>query len=286
MTEKIRATPFDRRVLLSALPLAGASMLAARALAAVPGVGAAAPSPQAAGAAADRIHLYFPSQEPEGVREMVGVSHGNIARVRELLAERPSLALATWDWGWGDWESALDAASHMGNREIAELLLAHGARPTHFCAAMLGQLAVVKAAIEARPGLQRTRGPHGLTLMAHAKAGGPAAAAVVAYLATVRDADPQFPLVPIVEADGAKLTGWYEFGPESQSRFEVTQNNGQLQIQRPGGTARRLLHLGEREFFPSAIESVRIRIEVEADGAGKLTIRDGGHTLIANRRPR
>ena len=107
---------------------------------------------------------------------MVGVSHGNVARVRELLTGRPALANASWDWGYGDWESALGAASHVGNQEIAKLLLAAGARPSIFSAAMLGQLDTVKAFILASPGVQKTRGPHGLTLLSHARAGGPAAA--------------------------------------------------------------------------------------------------------------
>ena len=94
-------------------------------------------------AAAAPLSDAFPSHPPELAREMVGVSHGNIARVKELLAERPSLAKAVWDWGFGDWETALGAASHVGNREIAELLLAHGARPDLFTAAMMGESAAI-----------------------------------------------------------------------------------------------------------------------------------------------
>src|SRR6185436_8348768 len=124
----------------------------------------------------------FPTQPPALAREMVGVSHGNLARVTELLALHPTLANAAWDWGFGDWETALGAASHMGNVAIATALLGKGARPTIFSAAMLGQLAVVQAFIAATPGIQGTPGPHGITLLAHAKAGGDAAKAVVAYL--------------------------------------------------------------------------------------------------------
>ncbi len=102
---------------------------------------------------------------------MVAVSHGNVARVKELLAASPALAKAAWDWGYGDWESALGAASHVGNREIAALLLTNGAHPTIFSAAMLGQLDVVKAFIAASPGVQKTYGPHGISLLAHAKNG-------------------------------------------------------------------------------------------------------------------
>ena len=57
-----------------------------------------------------------------------------------------------------------------GNRPIAELLLENGAEPTLFSAAMLGQLDVVKAMIAAQPGVQRTRGPHSISLLAHARA--------------------------------------------------------------------------------------------------------------------
>src|SRR5215475_6578448 len=84
----------------------------------------------------------FPSQPRELVREMVTVSHFDLKRVKELVEARPSLARAAWDWGFGDWESALGAASHVGNRAIAGYLIEKGARPSLFSAAMLGQLDV------------------------------------------------------------------------------------------------------------------------------------------------
>lgn len=120
----------------------------------------------------------FPTQPADLAREMVGVSHNNVARVKELLAVHPTLARASWDWGFGDWEDALGAASHVGNREIAEALLASGARPTIFSSAMLGHLDTVKAFIAASPGVEATPGPHGITLLRHATAGGPRAQAV------------------------------------------------------------------------------------------------------------
>src|SRR5262249_60674058 len=54
----------------------------------------------------------FPSQPHELVREMVTVSHFDLNRVKELVEGRPSLARAAWHWGCGDWEAALEAASH------------------------------------------------------------------------------------------------------------------------------------------------------------------------------
>ena len=100
-----------------------------------------------------RVYERFPTAPPDLAHEMVTVSHFNMKRVRELVESRPALARAAWDWGFGDWEDALGACSHTGNREIAEYLISKGARPTIFSAAMLGQLDVVKAFIAGSPGV-------------------------------------------------------------------------------------------------------------------------------------
>src|SRR5262245_33966332 len=55
----------------------------------------------------------FPRQEAKLVAEVVGASHTNEARVRELVNAHPALVNAWWDWGFGDWESPLGAASHV-----------------------------------------------------------------------------------------------------------------------------------------------------------------------------
>src|SRR5262245_17330419 len=124
----------------------------------------------------------FPQQAPAMVKEAVIASHGNVKRIKELVDAHPALARAAYDWGFGDWEDCLGAASHVGSREIAEYLIAKGARPTIFSATMLGQLDAVKAFVAAQPGVQRIPGPHSIPLLAHARAGGPAAAAVLTYL--------------------------------------------------------------------------------------------------------
>jgi hypothetical protein len=51
-----------------------------------------------------------------------------------------------------------------------------------FCAAMLGQLDIVKATLEAFPNLKNSAGPHGLKLKHHALKGGEQAKAVLEYL--------------------------------------------------------------------------------------------------------
>ena len=66
------------------------------------------------------ISPLYPTQDYEIVREVVGAAHARFDRVKELVTERPELAKATWDWGFGDVETALGAASHMGRKDIAE----------------------------------------------------------------------------------------------------------------------------------------------------------------------
>lgn len=216
----------------------------------------------------------WPTQAPALVREMVGVSHGNVARVRELLAKWPTLARAAWDWGFGDWEDALGAASHVGNREIAELLIAHGARPTLFSAAMLGQLAVVQAFVDASPGIQKTPGPHGITLLDHARAGGERAAAVLAYLEKVGDAGTRPATAALSEAEQAKLAGTYVFGAGATDRIVIATNRFGLAMERAGTAQRNLAHLGKFEFFPVGAPAARVRFIQEGDKVIALEIHD------------
>ena len=223
----------------------------------------------------------FPSHPPSLVQEIVGASHGNVARVKELLADRPALARAAWDWGYGDWETALGAASHVGNREIAELLLVNGAQPTIFSAAMLGQLEVVKAFVLVRPGVQKTRGAHGISLLNHAKAGGPGSAAVVSYLESLGDADPAYPNEPI---DPAEIIGTYVFGDGPNDRLLVTTPaRGGLMMKREGLFDRGLRHHGNRVFNPVGAEAVRIRFEPPTGRATSVTVEDGSLRLTARR---
>ncbi len=118
----------------------------------------------------------------EQVSEFVRVAHFDADRVRSLLKEQPKLINAAWDWGGGDWETALGAAAHMGRRDIALHLLEHDARMDIFAAAMLGKLEIVKAAIDAYPATRHVPGPHGIPLIKHADKGGDEAKAVLAYL--------------------------------------------------------------------------------------------------------
>ena len=120
------------------------------------------------------------------VQEFVGNAHGDLDRVKELLAQEPGLINSAWDWGGGDFETGLGAAAHMGRKDIATFLLEHGARLDIFAAAMLGNLEVVQAALTAHPEALHTPGPHGIPLIVHAEKGGEEARRVYDYLQSLR----------------------------------------------------------------------------------------------------
>ena len=123
--------------------------------------------------------------DPDLVQDLVSKAHSDFARVRALLEGEPALVNAAWDWGAGDWETALGAAAHMGRRDIALYLLERGARMDVFAAAMLGHLDIVRATIAAIPQARTWKGPHGIPLLMHAEAGGAAAAPVADFLRTL-----------------------------------------------------------------------------------------------------
>lgn len=102
------------------------------------------------------------------INEYVTVAHGNFARVRELLAAHPELLLtrARWD------EMAVEAAAHVGNREIAEFQLERGAPLSVCTAAMLGMTDRVKALLQEDTGRVRETGAHDIPLTFYPVVGG------------------------------------------------------------------------------------------------------------------
>jgi hypothetical protein len=236
----------------------------------------------------------FPTQSPELAREMVTVSHFDLKRVEVLVEARPSLARACWDWGFGDWETSLGAASHMGNRTIAEYLISKGAHPSLFSAAMLGHLEVVKAFVAAQAGIQRIRGPHSISLLAHARMGGEAAHSTFDFLQSLGDADAE-PPVPLPDTDATRLVGTYVFGVGVNQQVEVTadmkmyENNKmyahspQLNWTRKGTMTRPLFHLGDNVFYPAGAPSVRIGFKENAS-ANLMTVTDADLVLTGLRR--
>ncbi len=278
------SSTLDRRSFLVAHS-AGAAFLA---LGGVAASGAGARADQPAPAGAPGAWPGFPRQDPTVVQEFVGASHGNVARVRELLAQHPGLAKSAVDWGFGDWETALGAAAHVGNREIALLLIEHGARLDIFAATMLGMVEAVKAIVAAQPGVERTPGPHGISLLAHAKAG--KSEAMIAYVASLPAADASSPPA-LSEEEMAGYLGDYDAGGGVRLVAARTRFGLALRVdggsQGPKGLDRTLLRTGEHTFHPVGAAGVRVVFTVSGAGsaasATRVEVSDGPWIVAGTR---
>ena len=177
------------------------------------------------------------------VSAFVGAGHNNLPRVKELVAQEPNLVFASWDWGGGDWETALGGASHTGRRDIAQYLLSQGARIDAFCAAMLGESDVLKALVALNPSVTAAKGPHGYTLLYHA--------AISGEVAIAEALKPQIP--PNAKDYNQALSAAARDG-----RFEMTKwllENGVTDPNVPDGFNKTALMFAVEEKFPE-IEAV------------------------------
>lgn len=116
------------------------------------------------------------------VKEFVIAGHSDLEKLKQMLDFTPGLLNSSWDWGAGDFETALEGAGHMGRTDIAQYLISKGGRINLFCAAMLGNLEMVKSTLSTYPSLKDSKGPHGLKLKHHAEKGGENAREVLEYL--------------------------------------------------------------------------------------------------------
>lgn len=236
----------------------------------------------------------YPSMNDEMVSGVVGASHSNFDRVKELINKRPELAGAAWDWGFGDWETALGAASHVGRRDIAELLISHGARPDIFTFTMMGMLKSVQEIIETVPGIQSHRGPHGITLLQHAKnrmsnkdiseTEKENLQKMVAYLEGLGNADIKQTSLEISDAEKQNLKGEYRFGNGENELFVVDVNTRNiLQIARKGLSARNLNKVDENTFSPVGAPSVKIIFKISGGKPISVSVHEPEPLLTATR---
>ncbi len=126
-----------------------------------------------------------PQLDKKLVAEFVRVGHGKFEKVKELLEEHPTLLNAAHDWKNGDFETALGAASHVGHLELAQYLIDKGAQANIFTAALFGRIDIIKPMLDLFPSALHAKGPHGFTLLHHAKKGGNNAKEVTEYLASI-----------------------------------------------------------------------------------------------------
>jgi ankyrin repeat protein len=102
------------------------------------------------------------------VREFVIAGHGNLEKVRKMLAEKPDLLNAEYAWTKTDHETAIQGAAQVGIVPVATYLLEKGA-PLEICtAAMLGRKEEVKKRIREDPKNINSTGAHGIPLLPHA----------------------------------------------------------------------------------------------------------------------
>lgn len=102
-----------------------------------------------------------PQLTQELVNQFVIAAHHDLDQVRAMLAENPALLNENAEW----FETPIQAAAHVGRRDIVEFLLAQGA-PLDICtAAMLGRAEVVDALLAEDPGLREATGAHNIPLM-------------------------------------------------------------------------------------------------------------------------
>lgn len=119
---------------------------------------------------------------PDKVKDFVVAGHSDLSKVKSLLQEFPGLLYSTWDWGGGDFETALEGAGHVGTKDVANYLIEQGARINLFVLTMLGKTQIVKAYLDTYPGYLTAKGPHGFSLLHHAQRGGEDSKELVDYL--------------------------------------------------------------------------------------------------------
>lgn len=127
------------------------------------------------------------------VKEFVGVCHGKFDRAKEMLEGNPLLLHASFDWGGGDFESGIEAAGHVGNKEIASYLISKGARYNIYLACMMGHFDTVKNVLTFNQGLLNSKGPHGFTMLHHAQRGGQESKQIVDYLQSLGAKETKIP---------------------------------------------------------------------------------------------
>lgn len=228
----------------------------------------------------------YPAIAEELANEVVAVSHFDLNKLKVLVDKRPELANAAWDWGFGDWETAIGAASHVGRNDIIEYLISRGAKPDIFTFAALGSYSTVKKMIKCMPVLLKTLGPHGISLLQHAKNGENKtrdSKKLIEYLTKLGDAD-GFAYQTIADDEKQKYVGDYKYGEGEFDGFSVKVNSrNKLSFGKLGRFGGSLLKIGEHTFTYNGAPSVKISFQATDDQIVSLTVSEPALTLIANR---
>jgi len=236
----------------------------------------------------------YPAIDDEIVSDVVGKSHFDLEGLKILVDKRPELSKACWDWRFGDFETAIGAASHVGRRDIAEYLISRGARPDLFTWTMLGAFEIVKSTIELSPGIQKIEGPHGISLLDHAHAGLRMkdkmtqkniedSKKLIAYLESLGDADGK-KYLEVKEGDKEKYLGDYKYGLGEKEGFTVGLNMRKtISLGEIGGFGGSLYKISENRFTYQGAPSVEVMFQIENEEVKSLTLYEPDSTLIAKK---
>ena len=244
------------------------------------------------GAVSNLFHRY-PSIDDAIVQDVVGKSHFDLDTVKRYVDKRPELARATWDWGFGDWESAIGAASHVGRRDIIEYLLSKGARPNLFTLTSMGSYTPVRSMIENHPGIQEIEGPHGISLLNHAESGLRMkdtmstdqiedAERLVAYLKELGNAGGKT-FMEITD-DKEKYLGDYRYGEGERDGFTVKLNmRKMISLGKLGQSGGGLLKIDENRYIYNGAPSVEISFQFEGERVVALKVKEPELELVARK---
>ena len=108
----------------------------------------------------------------ETINTFVASAHGKFDELKEILATHITLHPEILDARSDDDETALQAASHTGQKVIAEYLLEAGASLDICAAAFLGKFDETKAMLEENKDLVTSKGSHNIPLMFYVGMGG------------------------------------------------------------------------------------------------------------------
>jgi len=150
---------------------------------------------------------------------------------------------------------------------------------------MLGMQKSVQEIIETVPGIQTHGGPHGITLLQHAKnrledkniSASDAANVnkVISYLESLGNADIKPKSLEVTEEEKKKYLGEYRFGTGEGEIFVVDVHRlGFVQIARKGSSPRGLKKVDEYTFSPAGAPSVKIIFKITNDKAASLSIHE------------
>lgn len=145
--------------------------------------------------------------DQETINQFIIRCHFDLPAVEAGLADFPATVNTRSSLPGSEDESPLGAAAHVGNRAIAEYLLAHGAE-LEFCAAvMLGMDEHVRTLVAADPALANATGAHGIPALTHAAIAGnfDLARYLVEHGATVSGAGA---LHGAIHAGNAEMVAW------------------------------------------------------------------------------